>query len=215
MKASGKILRAGVFFGILTAFSAPGFSAIIFDNANPPLSNTTRFAPGLGAAAYLQIGASDVQITQIAINAAPTQSGQLKFVIFSDIASPGSTAGSLLLSDSVNVTANATLSYILSDPISFTLQAGHYYDIGAIFSGDSITYSFDVIPNTQNGISSLLGNANVQSFTSPTLINHNTADINIQLFGPAATTVPEPGSLTLFGIALALTAGRRFLRKQL
>ncbi|MBV9611574.1 MAG: PEP-CTERM sorting domain-containing protein [Acidobacteriaceae bacterium] len=181
------------------ALSAPATAAVILDNADPPLFTTNRNNSNSGiegVAAYLAIGASDVAIGETAINAQPLQSGQLKFVIFSDVAPPGNNAGSLLFSDTVNVSASGSLAYILSDPFSFTLQAGHYYDIGAIFSGTNINYTYDLTPDTENGISSIVANQNVDNFSSPTLVGHGAADINIRLYSPSAM-VPEPGSMVL------------------
>jgi hypothetical protein len=200
---------------IATVSAMPAFAdTLIFDNADGPLGTTLRNAanPPLGVAAYLGIGGSDVTISQIAINAAPGQSGQLQFVIFSDIASPGSSAGSLLFSDTVNVSASVSLNYILSDPLSFTLQAGHYYDIGAIFNGTSITYSYDLVPDTQNGITSIAANQNINNFGTPTLTGHAGADVNIQLYMSSAK-VPDGGAtVMLLGMALS---GLGFLRRKL
>lgn len=198
-------------------FSGPAaFAGIIFDNADAPLNTTFRSSSNLplGVAAYIQIGGSDVNITQIAINAAPGQSGQLEFVIFSDVTPPGSNAGSLLLSDTVNVTSSATLNYILSDPISFTLLAGHFYDIGAIFNGSSINYSYDLVANTMGGISSIVSNQNVDAFANPVLTGHAGADINIQLFG-GTSAVPEPVSVVLTGLGLAAIGLRRLRNRNI
>ena len=199
-----KALTTGATIAMATIMCQPAYSALIFDNADAPL-NTTFRGPGnepVGVAAYLQIGASDVTISQIAINAEPGQDGLLEFVIFDDTAPPGSNAGPLELSDTVSVAASGSLSYILSDPISFTLLAGHYYDIGAVFNGTSINYSFDQIADTQNGITSIVLNENVDDFGAPVLTGHAGADINIQLFGGTAP-VPEPVSIALFGAGLA------------
>jgi hypothetical protein len=170
-------------------------NSVIFDNANAPLGTTPRSGGNLGTAAYLSIGGSDVAISQIAINAAPGQNGQLKFVIFSDVASPGNSAGPLLFSDTVNVTASGSLNYILSDLFSFSLLAGHFYDIGAVFSGTGISYSYDLTGNTQNGITSIVANQNVDNFANPLLTDHAQADVNIKLFG--AATVPDGGATAL------------------
>jgi hypothetical protein len=216
MKRQGKTGLCGrsalvcVFLWFAGAFAAPVFAdTLAFLNADPPLGTTFRSAGiPIGAGAYLSIGASDVTISQIAINAAPGQDGQLKFVIFADTDSQ-SVTDPLLFSDTVNVTASGTLSYILSDPISFTLQAGHYYDIGAIFDGSSINYSYDLVANTQNGISSIVANANFDNFTAPIVDNHAGADINIGLY-----VVPEPSGLTLASLGLGMFAClRRHCRK--
>jgi hypothetical protein len=193
-------------------FAFNGQAALIFDNADAPLSTTFRGPDNVGVAAYLLIGANNVSINQIAINAAPGLNGQLKFVIFSDVAPPGSNVGPLLFSDTVNVTASASLGYIFSDPISFLLLANHYYDIGAVFSGNAINYSYDLTPNTQNGITSIISNQNVENFANPILVGHAAADINIKLFGPAVGA-PDGGT-TLFLLGAALS-GIALLRKKL
>ena len=179
---------------------------LIFDNADLPLSTTFRNSPPLGVGAYIQIGANNVTISQIGINAAPGQNGQLKFLIFADTAG-ASTAGPLLFSDTVNVTASGTLSYILSDPLSFTLQAGQYYDIGALFNGTSINYSYDLTPDTQNGITSIKQNANFDNFASPIMLSHAFADINIRLY-----SIPEPSGLMLSSMGVGTLAWRRWKR---
>jgi len=183
------------------ALSLPSDSATIFDNADPPPSITDRTSSPEGVAAYLQIGSSDVTIGQIAINAQPLQDGQLKFVIFNDVAPPGSESGTLLFNDTVDVTTSGSLSYVVSDPFSFTLLAGHYYDIGAVFSGDSIRYTYDQISDSENGITSIVSNENVDDFSNPALEGHASSDINIRLYSPAAAT-PEPSTwlLGVFGL---------------
>ena len=194
------------FAALLTAaVSLPADSAVIFDNADPPLSTTLRNSSIEGVAAYLQIGASNVTIGQIAINAEPFQSGQLKFVIFSDIAPPGSDSGSLLFSDTVNVSGSNSFSYILSDPLTFTLLAGHYYDIGAIFSGAEIAYTYDLFSDSMNGITSIVSNENVDNFANPVLAGHAASDISIRLYSPSST-VPEPASSTLAAVGLISAA---------
>ena len=199
-----------IFLGLCAAaLTLPCESAVIFDNADPPLSVTSRTGALVGAAAYLGIGASNVTIGQIAIDAQPLQSGLLKFVIFSDVAPPGSDSGTLLLSDTVAVNAATSLSYIESDPISFTLLAGQYYDIGAIFSGTSIDYTYDLIPDNENGISSMVSNENIENFADPALAGHGAADINIQLLS-TASSVPEPATFLLGGLGLIWAAAYRF-----
>ena len=145
------------------ALNLPASSSILFNNADPPLSSTNRDNSIEGVAAYLQTGTSNVTIGQIAINAEPLQNGQLEFVIFSDNAPPGGNSGSLLFSDTVNVSAANSFSYALSDPLSFTLQAGQYYDVGAIFSGTDISYTYDFTTDSENGITSLAGAQNVDA----------------------------------------------------
>ena len=175
---------------------------ILFDNADSPQFTTTRADQGI--AAYLQVGAANVTVSQIAIDAAPATTGQMKFVIFSDGPYPGNNSGSLLFSDSVNVTASASLGYVLSDALSFTLQAGQYYDIGAIFSGSSATYAYDLIGDTQGGLSSIPRNQNIGPFANPVPLGHGLGDADIRLYGASTTTVPEPATFSLLGIGCTL-----------
>ena len=197
--SSNRFLLGTLTIAILGVPAYP--ASLIFDNADLPLITTTRVSSLEGVAAYLQIGSSSVNISQIAINAQPLQNGQLKFVIFSDVAPPGSDRGALLFSDTVNVSTSGALSYILSDPFSFALQAGQFYDIGAIFSGNSIRYTYDLTSDGENGITSIVSNENIDDFAAPMLAGHAASDVNIRLYG-ADLTVPEPASHILIAIGL-------------
>ncbi len=198
----------------LVAFSFSSDSAVLFDNADSPLYTTSRISSIEGVAAYLQVGASDTTIGQIAINAQPLEDGQLKFAIFSDSAPPGSDAGTLLFHDIVNVSKATSLSYILSDPFSFTLLAGHYYDIGAVFNGTGINYTYDLTSDAENGITSLVSNQNIDNFANPVLVGRGVSDINIRLYSPSAVT-PEPATSMLVALGL-ITAGLvSFVRQRL
>ncbi len=198
----------------VAALSLPATAALLFDNADAPLYTTSRISSIEGAAAYLQIGTSNVSIGQIAINAQPLQAGQLKFVIFSDVASPGSASGTLLYSDTVNVSAANAPTYIFSDPFSFTLRAGYYYDVGAIFSGAAINYTYDFTTETEGDISSLAGAQNVDNFASPAQVGHGgVSDISIRLYSPTVTTVPEPASYGLGVVSFAVVALTGYRRR--
>ena len=193
-----KFLLLGIFAS--QALLLPVQGSVIFNNADTPQFTTMR--SGEGIAAYLQIGASNVSINQIAINIAPSASGQLKFVIFSDVAYPGNDAGSLLFSDTVNVPASGGLQYAVSDPLSFTLQAGQYYDIGAIFNG-SATFAYDLVGDSMNGITSITRKENIGQFANPILEGHALGDAQIELFASGGATVPEPAVGSLVVLILA------------
>ena len=192
----------------MSAFVTNVHAGVIFDNSDTPQFTSIRSDQGI--AAYLQIGASDVTISQIAIDAAPSAGGQLKFVIFSDGAYPGNNAGSVLLSDTVNVSPSGSLTYLLSDLFAFTLQAGHYYDIGAIFGAGNITYAYDLLGDTEGDIASIARNQNIGQFASPILLGHALGDAEIKLYSASATATPEPLSAGLFGVGLVLYLISRF-----
>lgn len=72
-------------------------------------------------------------------------------------------------------------AWYTSDAISFALQAGQSYDIGAL-TDVAGTWYFDTTPNSANGISSTSQNPNFSNYASPSQIGHAGADCGIQLF---------------------------------
>jgi hypothetical protein len=149
----------------LPAIAFPARADLTFDNADTPQFTTLRINDGI--AAYLQVGTSDVRINQIGINAAPASIRQLQFLIFSDVAYPGKDSGTVLFSDTVSVSPSSNLTYILSDPFSFTLHAGQYYDMGAIFNGGNITYAYDLAGDTMGDLTSIARNESIGNFADP------------------------------------------------
>jgi hypothetical protein len=139
----------------------------------------------------------------------------LKFVIFSDVAPPGGASGTLLYSDTVSVNQSNSLSYILSDPFSFTLQAGRFYDIGAIFSGTAIDYTYDFTSETEGDISSIVGAQNVDNFASPVQVGHGgVSDISIRLYSPSLVSTPEPASFLQGALGFAFAGLARYGRQR-
>ncbi len=120
----------------------------------------------------------------------------------------------VLLSDSVTVNKSNSLSYVSSGPLSFTLLAGHYYDIGAVFSGTAINYTYDFTSDSENGISSIVSAQNEANFANPVQVEHGgVSDISIRLSSPSAAT-PEPATATLGILGLGFVVLAACLRKR-
>jgi hypothetical protein len=165
---------------------------LVFDNFDPPGGQSVRSAAS-SPGTLIQV-ASTVTISNIAVLNQLDTDGEVKFVIFDD------SSNSLLFASSpkaFTATAFGTLTYKMSDDFSFTLLAGHSYDIGAIADVSGL-WAFDRISDTQNGITSVLSNPNFSSFVTPSIAGHGGADGAIRLF--RASSVPEPAGVGLFGV---------------
>jgi hypothetical protein len=179
-------------------------AAIIFDNSvredftsvrgagNSPLASITVSAP--------------TQIDQIGAFVDLSANGNLEFLIFDLVTS------ALLFNSGPVAFVDNGLGFKLSPVFAnFLLNPGTTYGIGAIANvaglwGINNTSSGN--PFTQNGITaSDDSNANVSNFASPALVGGGAAMIIVEL-GQAAP-VPEPASLALLGVGLAVLAARR------
>ena len=148
-------------------------------------------------------------IDQIGVYNDLNSDGNLKFLIF-DLDSHA-----LLFQTGSQAFVDDGLSFKLSNAFApFTLLPGINYGIGAIATvagswGTNNSSSGN--PFTQNGITASDDrNGNVTNFASPALGGEGSAMIIVELAGaPAATPVPEPGTLLLLGGPAAWAAVRR------
>ena len=119
------------------------------------------------------------------------------------------TANALVYSQTKSIaSATADNTLVLSDPLSYALQAGRTYYFG-IVANDSLTVSYSLVPPTPlsaNGLALDDPNILFSGFDAPTTdLSTAGASIAVQLYGTQGTTsvTPEPGSLLLVSLGLA------------
>lgn len=101
---------------------------------------------------------------------------------------------------------------LATDPMTFTFQANHRYDIGIVGSNGSLTGSWDIqngsgnINTIMGGFESINRNANLSVGSSDD--GYAGVDPHIRLL---AANVPEPSILALLGLGLL---GLRFARRK-
>jgi PEP-CTERM motif len=205
-------LRAGA-VAVLALVAIEGraqASPIIFNDLAREDFQSVR---GAGSSPLADITVSvATSIDQIGVHNDLSSDGNLKFLIF-DLDSHA-----LLFQSGPQAFVDNGLSFKLSNPFApFILLPGINYGIGAVadVAGNwGINNTSFGNPFTQNGITASDDrNGNVTSFASPALGGEGTAMIIIELAGgPAATPVPEPGTLLLVGGAAACAALRRRFR---
>ena len=115
------------------------------------------------------------------------------------------------MSDIVPLTPSNSPEWILSDPLSFTLNSGDTYYFGAIQDANTqiiAPFFFPPTSVTQNGLTTLdTGNSNYEDFLLPVLSSLAGGAFPLGLYGAEAITspVPEPSlGLWLMGILVAI-----------
>jgi len=175
-------------------------AALIFDNRDAGDETVETRLGTFVFAAVVDVDAT-ITINQIGVRFRPESDGDVAFLIFSSLLDAVGT-GDLLFSQVVPVLGNpgGAIDYLLSGPLSFTLEAGQRYDIGILSNGPALTGTWDFTPNSGSGITSIPRNANFTDFAQPTTGNYSGVDPHIRLY---ATDVPEPGSVALLCVGLA------------
>jgi len=150
--------------------------------------------------------AATTDLSQFAMFLASPSGGNIKYMIWDG------TNSTLLLSDIVPVAASATPSWILSDPLSFTLNSAATYYFGVIQdSNTSLTapFFFPPVSATENGLTTLdTGNANYDDFFTPVFSSQAGAGFPLQLYGTQGiiSAVPEPSLTFLLTCGLVAIA---------
>ncbi|MCH2203958.1 MAG: PKD domain-containing protein, partial [Fuerstiella sp.] len=136
-------------------------SDLIFDSFEP--TSTSASSRSAGNSLTTQITtAVDTLIGSMEVLNEMSTGGFLKFLIFDN-------ARNLVFQTDPLAFAADTPgqpSWKKSAEFAFNLEAGATYNIGAI-SDSAAKWNYDVIPTSQNGISSVSRNVNISGFTSP------------------------------------------------
>lgn len=221
-------VAAMVSAGLASSASA----SVIFDNFNGTTATSytqeTRAASNTFGTVINSL--QTTTITEIDLRWRPNVNMDITLGIFDSML--GGTYGSLNWSPIGNTQLLSVTKYfsgrsdalgydLVFDHLNFTFQANHRYDIGIIGSTGTLLGSWDIqngcgnVNNAQGGFESINKNANLSAGSSAR--GYACVDPNIRLVAAdptlaalTATTVPEPGSLALAGLALAgLLAARR------
>jgi hypothetical protein len=184
---------------------------LIFDNYSSSVGNydgTTYRDPDDSPGTYISNVSTNTTISEIGVLTNQAAAGNYKFLIADDA------TGTILFTSAAQAfgaDAGDAMTWKVSNPFSFTLLAGHQYDIGYIADTETnVPYAFPGFSYTQGGITSSSNNSNFSSFDNPTDAPQSGATtIPLELFGPSSA-VPEPGSMALAAVGLgALIVARR------
>jgi hypothetical protein len=181
--------------------------SVVFDNSGQPQKDVSDREAGDSPLTFISAVSTDIEITGISVLNRFESAGNLKFLIFDD-----ATGTLLYQSTAKSFGADTDQTWKSSDDLSFTLLAGHTYDIGAIADTHSLwSYAFEGATFSQSGITSGPGNANAANFGAPTQADVGGGlggDIPLVLGGsiaadPPVGAVPESSTWTLIAGGLA------------
>ena len=162
---------------------------LLLDTGTATTSSTVRDPGSIGFGQGVS-AATTTSLTQFAMFLESATGGNVKYMIWNG------TNSSLLLSDIVPLTPSNSPEWILSDPLSFTLNSGDTYYFGAIQDANTqIIAPFFSPPTsvTQNGLTTLdTGNSNYEDFLSPIFSSLAGGAFPLRLYGAEAIINPAP-----------------------
>ncbi len=172
-------------------------AGLIFDNSSLPQSNV-HINGGYGLATNI-IPSADTTINQFALSTSFYTPSQVDFLIADH------NSHSILYDSgpiSFGADSGSSFTWKSSPSLSFTLLAGHSYDIGLTATG---YFGFEqggsFSPFTQNGITSTVAGNSYGGSSPPYFAGAYPFDAALQLYGAVGhNIVPEPSSLTLLGL---------------
>src|SRR5262245_5152484 len=152
-------------------------SVQIFDTHDFPGAALISRVAGNSVGAQISVTTSTT-LTRISVFSEMPTRGNVRFVIFDH---PGHNRLLLTKPQPFAPDAAGVGTWKDSVPFSFALVAGQSYDIGAISDVTvnwGVDLTFDSTPNFTSA-----GNANLSSFSDPTVTPHGAADTQIRLYG--------------------------------
>lgn len=199
-------LKLGIAVGVaacsLSVMAEKAPAAIVFDNADAPLPGASFRSPSNSPIANIQVS-DGITLTGISVNNDLNSAGNIKFLIFDG-------ARNLVFSTQKAFTDDGSgFSWKDSNPFSFALTPGQWFIGGIADVGGR--WAIDLISNTQNGITSVVANGNVNNFDSPAMQSVLAeADIQIRLSSNPVQPIPTPALLPgLIGLGVAAIRKRK------
>ncbi len=188
------ILAAGTMVS-LSLMPGRARADLLLDTGTLTMGNSSRDPGDIGFGQGVFV-TTTTELTQMAMFLSVPNGGTLKYLIWD-----GSNTN-LLASDIVSVSESTAPEWILSDPLSLTLDSGSTYYFGAIQDDTTQIFAPFFLQSTgmtQNGLTTLTsGNSNYADFITPIFTAFGGASFPLELFGTQETTgtpVPEPSAL--------------------